>query len=42
MDFDCLSRDGCFDQNQLFIIWEAKDVKQLIDRLQLVLDAANK
>lgn len=37
MDFDCLSRDGCFDDNQLFAVFEPADVAQLIDRLQQAL-----
>lgn len=37
MDFDCLSRDGCFDDDQLFAVFEPADVEQLIDRLQQAL-----
>lgn len=37
MDFDCLSRDGCFDDDQLFAVYEPADVEQLIDRLQQAL-----
>jgi len=33
MDFDCLSRDGCFDDDQLFAVWERADVEALIARL---------
>jgi hypothetical protein len=34
MDFNCLGRDGCFDEDQLFAVWESADVASLIDRLQ--------
>lgn len=34
MDFDCLGRDGCFDKDQLFAVWERPDVEALISRLQ--------
>lgn len=37
MDFDCLSRDGCFEPYQLFAVFEPTDVAQLIDRLQQAL-----
>lgn len=33
MDFDCLGRDGLYDQNQLFAVWSAADVRGLIARL---------
>lgn len=33
MDFDCLGRDGLYDQNQKFAVWSADDVKALIARL---------
>jgi len=33
LDFDCGSRDGCFDEKQLFAVWELKDLEQLIARL---------
>lgn len=39
MDFNCSSRDGCFDDYQLFAVWEKEDVRKLIDRLALCLDA---
>ncbi len=38
MDFDCQSRDGCFDADQLFAVWERADVAALIARLQRTLD----
>lgn len=34
LDFNCNSRDGCFDEDQLFLVWEKKDVSQLIERLK--------
>ena len=34
MDFNCESRDGLFDQEQLFAVWEPADVVSLIERLQ--------
>ena len=33
LDFDCCGRDGLFDDDQLFAVWEKKDVLALIDRL---------
>ncbi len=33
LEFDSEFRDGCFDEKQLFAIYEKEDVKQLIDRL---------
>lgn len=40
MDFDCQGRDGCFDSEQLFAIWERSDVEALIQRLQRVVGVA--
>jgi hypothetical protein len=34
MDFDCMGRDGCFDDGQLFAVWEPDDVVALIERLK--------
>jgi hypothetical protein len=34
MDLDCQGRDGLYDMEQLFAVWETKDVVQLISRLQ--------
>lgn len=34
MDFDCIGRDGCFDDDQLFAVWEQADIDALIARLQ--------
>lgn len=33
MDFDCASRDGLFDDAELFAVWEQADVIALIRRL---------
>lgn len=33
MDFNCESRDGCFEPAQLFAVWERADVEALIARL---------
>lgn len=34
LDLDCIGRDGCFDADQLFAVWEADDVLALIERLK--------
>lgn len=33
MDFNCMGRDGMFDEDQLFAVWETDDVVGLIRRL---------
>lgn len=33
MDLDCEGRDGLYDEEQLFAVWERDDVKELIRRL---------
>lgn len=38
IDFDCASRDGCFDQDQLFAVWELADVKHLMATLGGLID----
>ena len=38
MDFHCQGRDGCFDEDQLFAVWDRKDVEQLVDRLKEALE----
>lgn len=38
MDFEVISRDGCFEESQLFAVWEQQDVIQLISRLSKCLD----
>lgn len=40
MDFNRLGRDGCFDDDQLFAIWERADVEALIARLAQTLEAS--
>jgi hypothetical protein len=37
MDFDTEGRDGCFEDDQLFAVWEKADVRALIERLKLCL-----
>jgi len=32
-NFDCVSRDGLFDNDQLFAVWESEDVLGLIKKL---------
>lgn len=34
MDFDNQGRDGCYDEKQLFAVFEKEDVEKLIKRLQ--------
>jgi len=34
MDFHCMGRDGCFDAEQLFAIYERIDIEALISRLR--------
>lgn len=36
MDFNCVSRDGLFDETQLFAVLEKEDVISLIERLNSV------
>lgn len=38
MDFDCMSRDGLFDEDQLYAVWEKEDVEALVKRLNQALD----
>ena len=33
IDLKCESRDGLYDEDQLFAVWSKKDVKTLIERL---------
>ena len=33
MDLDCMGRDGMFDEDQMFAVWEREDIEQLIERL---------
>lgn len=34
LTFDVTGRDGCFERDQLFAIWDDADVQGLIERLQ--------
>ena len=34
MDLNTEGRDGLYDDNQLFAVWEKKDIKDLIKRLR--------
>ena len=34
LDFDCYERDGLFEKNQLFAIYNEKDIEALINRLK--------
>jgi len=34
LDFECTSRDGLFDDDQLFAVYEKEDIKQFIEKLQ--------
>lgn len=34
VDLDCQSRDGIFDADQIFAVWDKDEVGQLIARLQ--------
>lgn len=38
MDFNSQCRDGCFDEGQMFAVWERSDVLALIARLQETLE----
>lgn len=37
MDFDCTGRDGLYEDDQLFAVWEPQDVRGLIHRLHRAL-----
>ncbi|WP_084398297.1 hypothetical protein [Henriciella aquimarina] len=37
-DYDCAGRDGLFDQDQLFLVWDTDSHQKLIDLLQRALD----
>lgn len=41
MDFHCEGRDGFYDEDQLFAVFEPRDVRSLIERLQEALTDAN-
>ena len=38
---DCAGRDGCFDDSDVFVVWDAKDINALIGYLQNALIAQN-
>ena len=40
MDFDCTSRDGMFNKNQLFAIYEKVDIEMLQDKLKRCVESA--
>lgn len=40
MDFDITSRDGCFDDNQLFAVYDKRDVEMLTDKLNRCVKSA--
>ena len=39
LDLDYAGRDGCFDRDQLFAVYEEGDLRQLIERLTIVLQS---
>jgi len=41
MDFDCYGRDGCFEDDQLYAVYEEKDVLGLIQSLKNTLPHKN-
>jgi hypothetical protein len=42
LNLDCQGRDGCFEDTQLFAVYEQQDVLQLITRLQRALTDSSK
>ena len=40
-DLSCAGRDGCFDDNDEFVVWDKEDVKKLSDYLIEVLKNKN-
>ena len=36
-DLDCAGRDGMFDDEDVFVVWDKEDVKKLVDYLLSVL-----
>jgi len=38
LDLNIQSRDGLFDDNQLFVVYDNQDVTQIIERLKLCLE----
>ena len=42
LDFESSSRDGCFEDDGMYAVWERDDVIQLINRLRRVVDSMPK
>ncbi len=42
LDFYGQGRDGCYDEDQMFAVWETADVAMLIERLILCMNRKNK
>jgi len=40
MDFNCMGRDGIFEDEQLFAIWDHADIIDLIKRLKMLIPNA--
>ncbi len=40
LDFDCYGRDGYFEENQLFAVYEKSDMEKLVAKLQECIEAA--
>lgn len=40
MDFEATMRDGFFEENQLYAVWEKEDVEGLVSKLQKCLQEA--
>jgi hypothetical protein len=40
LDFDSTGRDGCYDDDQLFAVYDRRDVEMLQDKLSRCLDSA--
>jgi len=40
LDFDCGGRDGCFDKDQLFAVYDERDVEMLQDKISRCLKEA--
>lgn len=33
LDYECAGRDGCYDDEDVFVVWDKKDIKKLRDYL---------
>ena len=40
LNFESTERDGCHDDDQLYAVWEPKDVIQLIERLKRLIPSS--